>query len=238
MTRNFFIVLLLLIINLTATAQSPIITRVLQQLHLKVEDCKEEFIGENTLHNKSNQSIVVIPKMADSSQEYFALDSYILLVDSNGEIVSQYFEDHTTNGWESDAVRLEHIEIGTTLYPVKKGVDAFAITVNYTGSSQANPYSSTTLSLFMQDKKELTCILKQYEISGYSGEWDTRCAGTSKQEVKTIEIAASATNGYHDLKIANKITNTITTLVGEDCKEHNKHSIRRTVLKFNNERYQ
>lgn len=228
-----------LFIGKTSRAQSNVlVTKVLAQLKIELAQCNEEFIREEQLPYNKNLSVVVIPKYNEKEDDYFTLDSYILLVNNKtGKIISKYFEDADSNGWTSDAVMLERIDIETNPYKIKAGVNAFAIIVGFRGSSNPNPYSNELISIFEPKGAELRCVLKNFESETYGGEWDMHCAGKFKEEQKTLSFAKTTTLGYYDIVVKSKIRNITSVKVKEDCIEKVSTKTAIKVLKFKNGTY-
>lgn len=222
------------------TAQPISLTdKALEQLHINAEACKTELITEKVLPYDKSKSIIVIPKIAIEEEDGFSLDSYILLVDnSTGKILNRFSEPHGENGWESDAVRLHRITIDTAPYKIKEGERAFGIRVAFSGSSQPNPYEYEALSLYLPYSDSLKCVLKNYEISRFNGEWDTRCTGYFTDQQKVLQLSTAKTNHYYNLTVTNTITETTNSFVKEECREQNKTTIEKHILRYRNGQYQ
>ena len=171
-------------------AQSTdLVDKVLTQLKLQRKDCDENLISVKKLPDSPNESIVVIPRLVVSEPDYFSLDSYILIVDSQtGKIRQKFYESQETNGWQSDAITLTSIWIDTAPYFVKEGTRAFGIRVAFTGSSSVNPYNYEMLSLFVREEEKLNRILKNYTTSELHGEWDGNCNGEFEKSNKLLLI--------------------------------------------------
>lgn len=219
--------------------QRVLITKVLAQLNIKLAECNEELIKEQQLPYNKALSVVVIPKYREQEEESFSLDSYILLVNNkSGKIVAKYVEEADDNGWVSDAVRLESIDIDLDPYQLKPGVKGFAIALNFSGSSQPNPYHKTMISIFEPKGTSLKCVLHNFETATYNGEWDMRCEGQFKEVTKTLSFGKTLTQGYYDLLIKSKTKDITSVKVGEDCQEKVKSKTSTKVLKFKKGSYQ
>lgn len=237
---TYIAIICCLFIGRTSYAQSSeLVSKVLAQLKIELTQCNEEFIREKQLPYNKSLSVVVIPKYKEKEEDYFTLDSYILLVNNKtGKIISKYFEDANDNEWVSDAMMLERIDIETNPYKIKSGVNAFAIVLGFRGSSNPNPYNNEHISIFEPKGTALRCVLKNFETETYGGEWDMHCAGKFKQELKTLSFSKNTTQGYYDVIVKSKIKNIVSVKVMDDCKEtvSTKTSIK--VLKFKNGAYQ
>ncbi|WP_143273659.1 hypothetical protein [Aquimarina sp. MAR_2010_214] len=200
---------------------------------------KNDLIISKALPNNAKEIIIVIPEIVDEEEHYFELNSYILIVNNEtGKIINTYFESSTTNNWVSDAVVLTKITIDTAPYKISEKNRAFGIRVHYYGMSKANPYSNTTISLFIKSKNTLKRILKNYDVMDYGGEWDTDCIGEFIDHKKTLIITASKTNSYYNILAKNKITKTKNYIdKNNDCDSMEKVTTMKTVLKYNGEEY-
>ena len=98
--------------------------------------------------------------------------------------------------------------------------------------------SHETISLFIETEDSLQKILNNFDVTEYSGEWDTNCYGEFIRESKTIGISSEKTNGYFDLIISNKITETNNLIdKNNDCISTEKITKVKTTLTFNSTEY-
>jgi len=215
------------------------INNVIKQLNLEKSNCKLDLIASKKRPNNPNETIIVIPEIVEEDESYFELNSHIVIVDNTtGVITNKYFESSKTNDWYSDALRLESITIDTAPYKITENKRAFGIRVYYYGSSMPNPYSHETISLFIETEDSLQKILNNFDVTEYSGEWDTNCYGEFIRESKTIGISSEKTNGYFDLIISNKITETNNLIdKNDDCISTEKITKVKTTLTFNSIEY-
>ncbi|MEE1943637.1 hypothetical protein VRU48_00870 [Pedobacter sp. KR3-3] len=233
------IIALSLLAGNSSYGQSALVAKVLAQLQIESNQCNEELIAEKPLPYHKELSVVVIPKYNEKEEEFFSLDSYILVVNNqSGKIISKYFEEGTTNGWTSDAVRLESIFIDTAPYKVKAGVNAFAIKLAFRGSSNPNPYSSELISIFEPRGAKIKCLLKNFDSETSTGEWDMHCAGEFNEEVKTLSFSKTVSQGYYNIIVKNKIRHIVSTKVNDDCKKKITSKTTTKILRFKNGMYQ
>ena len=239
---KYYILILFFLNNTFSFAQDiDFIKIVSEQLGLDKSKIKRELFTYKTNPNNQSETIVVIPEISNEDEDgyFFELNSYILIVDSKtGKIKNQYYESSKTNNWTSDAIVLSEIIIDTAPYQISEEKRAFGIRVNYYGMSKANPYSNTTITLFIKSKNKLIKILNNYDIMHYSGEWGTKCAGEFIGEKKILIIASNKTNGYYDILVKNKITTT-KNFENEngDCDYEEKRTSQSIRLKYNGEKY-
>ena len=243
MKRSFvFILLMFLFVNVhSQTSQNNFLrNQVLKQLNLKLSNIHEEFYREKKLPNKPSQTLVVIPKYRTNETDneghiFLELDAYIVIADSStGKILYKFVKE---NAWSSDAMVLTEISIDTGLYQLNEKDRAFGIRVSYRGSSNPNPYSYTDLSLFIIQNNVMKRILTNYQITRFSGEWDTRCAGESEDIFGTIDMDKNKTNGFKDLMIKNEITQTKTFNTNDGCDEKVTTKKATKYLKYNGKEY-
>ncbi|MDH7447579.1 hypothetical protein [Aquimarina sp. 2201CG14-23] len=227
-------------VSVNSSEDLNLIDNVIQQLGVNKLKIQEDFIIAKVQPNNSNETIVVIPEIVGEYDEHhFELNSHIVLVNNTtGKITHKYFESSKTNGWESDAIKLSEITIDTAPYMVTKDTRAFGIRVSHYGRSRPNPYSNTTITLFVKSGNALNRVLRHYDVKDYGGEWDTRCAGVSTMVENTLMMSEEKTNAYFDIIVKSKITESKTFVdENEECDEENKTSSKTTVLKFNGKEY-
>ncbi|WP_103070127.1 PA3715 family protein [Aquimarina sediminis] len=220
--------------------EETLIDSVIQQLNLDKQKIKEEFIVSKVQPHNPNETIVVIPEIAGEEDEHlFELNSHIVLVDNTtGKITHKYFESSKTNGWVSDAVILSEISIDTAPYILAKDTRALGVRVFYYGMSKPNPYSNRTISLFVKSGDALKEVL-HYDVEDYGAEWDTQCAGESTSVKNTFIMSEEKTNGYFDIIVKSKITESKTYVDenGECEEEKDKITSKTAVLQFNGKKY-
>ena len=151
-----------LICNSILGQPSELTTKVCNNLDLNIEDCYLSLVSQKVMPSDPSKSIIVLPKIVEKEDDYFILDSYILIVENiTGKILSKYFESHTTNNWTSDAIEIESIKVDTAPYNLNKSTRAFGIRVSYSGPSRVNPYSEETLSLFIEREEKIIPVLTE-----------------------------------------------------------------------------
>lgn len=191
--------------------------------------------------NNSEEAIVVIPEIVKGSEDegFLVLNTHIAIVDLKAKsITHKYFESHKTNGWVSDAIRLDEIMIDSASYFVKENTRAFGIRVKFIGMSRVNPYLNETLSLFVKEKNQLKNILHNYSVELDTGEWNGNCEGEFNNEKKLLILAKNKTHDFFDISVKNTITNT-TNFIKEngDCYYNEKIKREINVLKFDGNQY-
>lgn len=236
---NFFILLLSILGTFNSQAQDEkLISKVLVQLNLKPKDMNMDFIQTKVLPYAKDKTVLVIPKYETNQDddEFYVYDAYIVIADNkSGQILNKYFEK---NKWVSDAIRLDGFTIDTGLYTLSDKIRAFGVRVSYTGSSRVNPYGATDLSLYIPTKNGLKQIADEINIELHTGEWDGNCNGEFQSQEITIDLDNEKTNGFYNLILRNKITNTITTPNGDDCDEKISTSNQTKKLKYNGKTYE
>ncbi|MEZ4859019.1 MAG: hypothetical protein R2781_09435 [Flavobacteriaceae bacterium] len=193
------------------------------------------------LPNSHNEAIVVVPEIAEGNpEEDFSLNTHIAIVAiQNQDITHRYFESFKTNGWLSDAIMLDGIEIDTAPYTVTENNRAFGVKLLFTGSSRANPYYSEVLSLFIKKETHLQKILHHFTVEEYSGELDGPCIGTSFSEKKTLAMEKEKTNGFFNISVRNSLGKTIDFEdENGECQSKDTTSQEISLLKFDGTQYQ
>lgn len=239
--RYFFPSLLLPIFFCLSCKNNLNITdKAIEELGLQKDRIKDELITHATFPNNKAETILVIPEIENEEEGCcFELNSHILIVDSNtGKIKNKYFESAETNKWSSDAVVLTKITIDSLPYQVSKNDTAFGISVEHNGTSKANPYQSLSLSLFIKHKNSLKKVLRNFEVMEYNGEWDTKCKGEFTTNKRTLITTNNLSNGFYDIKVNTKITETKNTKdsIGNCLPEKNRSSTT-SALQFNGKVY-
>ncbi len=144
-------------------------------------------------------------------------DLEVLVADSaRPRILQRYRED---DALQSDAVRISSVTLDTARYRLNESTTAFGVRIGYTGSSRANPYSSTVMNLYVGDGAKLRPVLSKLEVSKERGEWDTNCAGEFENVQRTVAIDAKRDRGYAGLRINSVEESTRNELDDKDCNE-------------------
>lgn len=235
--KTLFSFLLVSIFCFSAQAQSKNLKSVLLQLNIKESDCYKELVVEKTIPYAPDKSVLIVPKIVEREEdEYFLLDSYILIIDNNtGKILNEFFEKEA---WTSDALVLREISIDFAPYKISTNTRAFGVRIKFEGSSRYNPYLTEDLSLFVPEGNVLKRVLKNSDVYSYQGEYTEECKGEIREEKKIIIVTANKTNNYNDLTI--KSTSKVTTISGSngDCDyEDSPGKPIVTTLKFNGTEY-
>ncbi len=224
------------------TQDSLLFNKVLVQLKIKESEINLELATDKILPYSKDKTVLVIPKYLEIENDghgnsSFDLDAYIIIANSiTGKIIHTFYE---SSAWTSDAVSISSIEIDTGLYILNKKTRAFGIRVNYSGSSQVNPYSSTDLSLYIVKKNTLKRILENFNISDYRGEWDTRCTGHFEDSTSVISIDKIQSHYLNNLIIKTTLLETTSspTAIKDDCIEKIKTRISFRKLHYNGTEY-
>ncbi|MFX0558081.1 hypothetical protein ACOCEA_14870 [Maribacter sp. CXY002] len=200
---------------------------------------KTKLITTKVFPESPGETIVVIPEIVDEGVMYFTLNTHIVIADNNTERIKyNYFESHETNGWVSDAVRLDGIEIESNPYKIAEDKEAFGVKVSHFGSSRVNPYSIENLSLFVKSENKLLKVLSNYSIADYGGEWDGDCDGEFNETKKSLMLSQEKTNGYFDIEVTKEMTYTAQFKdKNDECLVNEKNDTKNATLKFNGWRY-
>ncbi|WP_158975708.1 hypothetical protein [Cellulophaga sp. L1A9] len=225
---------------IVASQEIPHLETILNQLELDLSECKTDLIVAKVKPDNSEETIVVIPEIVQEDEDYFELNSHILIIETNtGKIKSRYFEGSLTNEWYSDAVRLAEIKIDTAPYLLSEDTRAFGIRVYYYNNSHPNPYSHETISLYFDENNTLKQVLKNFEMMSYGGEVNSECEADLSGVEKVLILKETKTNGYFDILVKSTVkTTTRKEASNGDCIEEKKITNLDQVLKFKNGKYQ
>ncbi len=233
--RSILVCLVLILSNNILAQPSDLIIHVMDELSISIGDCDEmgQF-PEKVLPYNKDLTVIVIPKTGEKEEGWFALDSYVVVVNNKTKIIKHlYFESYKTSGWESDAVFIYDITIDTARYLVQNNVRAFGVVLHTRNMSQPNPYSSNYISLFVPDGEKLQNILKNFEIYSYGGETDMNCFAEMYSDDKTLILSKNKTNNYFDINVdvLHKSIN-FKEKGDDDCIETETSTNSKQVLKF------
>lgn len=224
----------LLCLAFPAVSASPLIGKVVERLHLRIEDCYEPLLAEKPLPHSPGESVVVIPT-AKEKNGVIDIFSRILVVDNaTGEIKSKY-----TESWRSDTViELWDILIDTAPYLLKENTRAFGIRLNYLEMAGGYPHYRETLTLFIREKEKLVPILQQLEVFDMVSEIGEDCGGKSVDLTGILVISKEKTNGYFNIQLKQKHTvRNLAPLPNGECDEKNTSKTTSRVLKLSEGRY-
>ncbi|SFU20265.1 hypothetical protein SAMN04489724_0282 [Algoriphagus locisalis] len=216
-----------------------LIDDVLTGLELDWVQTKTTMIKTKVFPDNPNEVFLIIPEVVDEGEQFFELNSHILIADKpTGKITHNFFESNQTNQWVSDAIELRNITIDTAQYPLAEETKAYGIQVEYLGMSRVNPYSNQTWSLFIKSGDKLKKILSNYSIKDFRGEWDGDCNGEFVSEEKIVFPGTHKTKGYFDFLVNKKITESKDYKnEDEECQTENSYQFNNSILKFNGTKY-
>ncbi|MGH8082471.1 MAG: hypothetical protein ACREP7_17990 [Lysobacter sp.] len=144
-------------------------------------------------------------------------DLELLVADSNSSKITQRYRE--AGALDSDAIRISSLSLDTARYRLDDKTTAFGLRVNYSGSSRANPYSSTVLSLYVLDGAKLRPVLRKLEVALDRGEWDTNCAGEFENAQRTVAIDSKRDHGYAGLLVSGDEETRRRAAKGDDCED-------------------
>ncbi|WP_319381731.1 hypothetical protein [Thiomicrorhabdus sp.] len=226
--------------NLSDTIDNDaLVLYVLKEIGLAPPSLKTDLVVSKLNPETPNEVIVVIPEVVDEGEEYFELNSHIVIADNrSGKVSHHFFESSQTNEWYSDAIRLKEIILDMAPYRVTDDIRAFGVRVRYVGMSRVNHYENETLTLFIKSGDKLEKILDKYPVRNLNGEWDGECSGEFTETRKTLIMSKQQSKGFYNILLKNKIKIT-TDNVSDDgeCNSNEKTETKTSVLKFNGKKY-
>ncbi|WP_341522385.1 hypothetical protein AABC73_02870 [Pseudomonas sp. G.S.17] len=165
--------------------------------------------------------------------ENIDLDVQVYDLKSNS-VIGRVRELSALNG---DAIYSSGILIDTAEYRLDKTNLAFGIRILWKGSSQANPYSSESLRLYTTNGGELLSHLNGLTTYEYSGEWDTRCAGSFAKRKMTVNVMP-LTELYADLVVKEKVEKIVYHETEGGCEDiRNEREMKTFILSYVQGRY-
>jgi len=148
---------------------------------------------------------------------------------SNKEITNKYsFEINM------DVMQLTEVNFDFAPYMVKNASRAFGLRFHTVGPSKPNPLTEEKLYLFVPEKNTLISVLKDFTSYQYTGEWDMNCAGEFNESNAYFVVSSTSTNGYNDIQVNCKKTNTIKKIVAGECEAKEIGSKEMLTLIFQN----
>ncbi len=100
------------------------------------------------------------------------------------------------NVWESDAYKIDSVEISEVHYPVRRGARVFALVQAWSGSSNVSFYSVGKLGLFEQRGTTIVPLLVDLAIDVYRGE------GCDTHTTRSLRVQGSTTKGYAPIVVS------------------------------------
>lgn len=198
-----------------AQNDQTLIDNVVKNLSLKAETIDAEFTVTKPHPENKNATIVLFGLPQGDEEDARTFDIYLVLADTRtGAILCSLAEKER---YTSDAVRLTGFQIDTAPYKLAANVRAIGIRASYTGSSRPNPFGEETLSLYIQQGKTFTKVLHDFVTYQSTGDWDTNCAGNFSSSKSVLVILPEKTNGYNNIQVNTKTTETENIVKNEDC---------------------
>jgi hypothetical protein len=198
-----------------AQNDQTLIDNVVKNLSLKPEAINAEFTVTKPHPENKNATLVLLALPQGEDEDAFTLDIYLVLADTKtGAILCSLAEKER---YTSDAIRLTSFQIDTAPYKLATNVRAIGIRASYTGSSRPNPFGEETLSLYIQQGKTFVKVLHDFVTYQSTGEWDTNCAGSFSTSKSVLIILPEKTNGYSNIQVNTKTTETENIVKNEDC---------------------
>ncbi|VVE76377.1 PA3715 family protein [Pandoraea sputorum] len=183
------------------------------------------------------QTLAVLPlPQTGSTDDDKVYDVEIVVADSqSGKIVAHRFEKSALT---SDAVVLRSVSLDTAPWRLAPQITAFGVRAGYEGSSRVNPFSQTTLSLYVIDGATLRKIVDNLATQVGGGEWDGNCAGSFSDTSRAISVGPVGKAGYAVLVVSEKTVTTTNKPTRNDCASKESMAKRPNVsLEYDGTRY-
>lgn len=162
------------------------------------------------------QTLAVLPlPQKGSTDDDKVYDVEVLVADSQtGKIIAHNFESSAIT---SDAVQLRSLTLDTAPWRLAPQVLAFGVRASFEGSSRVNPYSQTTLSLYVVDGAKLHKVVNNLSTQQGGGEWDGNCAGSFSDTSRAVSVGPAGKAGYAKLIVSEKTVTTTNKPSRNDC---------------------
>ncbi|MDH7447578.1 hypothetical protein [Aquimarina sp. 2201CG14-23] len=225
----------------TTFSQETLVSSALKVLN--IDASRTDFVFSKITPNNLEETIIVIPEVVNEEDEVYELNTNIVIANNKtGKITHHYFESSKTNGWYSDAIFIESIEIDTTNYKLNRSKNAFGVIVKKRSMSQPNPYNEEIISLFTKEKGGIKKILDSYIIYEDSGIVNVNmnaCYADFKIVANKLSVGDTKTNGYFDILVHKTITqrNFRDDENGECNPKEKIIATEETLLRFNKKEY-
>lgn len=121
------------------------------------------------------------------------------------------------NRLDSDAWFFDSVSLDTSGYRLKEEQAAFGTRVTFSGSSRVNPFSETTLTLYLLEDSTLFPVLRDLPVERFGGEWDGNCAGEFGQLECTLMVVPPEAEGWADLEIHTRRSDIVARVKGDQC---------------------
>lgn len=186
----------------------------------------------------ASQVLAALPMMMNVDgygQGDYGLD--VLVAEAaSGKIIARSYQEAAI---VSDAVQFSGLTLDTARYQVAPGLRAFGVRIQHTGSSRVNPFSSETLSLYVNDGSQLRRVMGDLVVSKGNGEWDGSCAGEFGETKRTLAIGKPGKDGFSRLRVTEITTGSQSVVKGvDDCEEIESSSTTKTFdLDYDGGRY-
>tara|TARA_B100001765_G_C19508998_1_gene345747 strand:+ start:5548 stop:6903 length:1356 start_codon:yes stop_codon:yes gene_type:complete len=185
-----------------------LVNSILMDLKLEWAQIAVEYLLVAELSQVTNETLVIIPEIAEEDEDLLRLNTHMILTNPHsGVITHQLFETYEENGWQSDAIAIESIDLDPLAYRINDHEKAFGIIINFKNNSQPNPYREEVLSLYSKDKNRLKRLLNQYTMYKSMGEVNVNsCYAHFDIIEKELALDTSKTAGFFDINVTTNIT--------------------------------
>ena len=232
MYKSFLVLLLFLFAQYTfsQSLDSALLKSALCQLEIGQDKCFMSLVS--SLEIPKGETILVIPEIEESGDEYAILNSHILILDnSTGSIKSRFFNQ---KAWYTDAERINSIKISYQPYKLNPIFPSIGIVINYEVNSRVNPRGVDELNLYVRNGENIEVVLEKFAVNKSIGDRIALESVAYEVHNKLIESSSIITNGYYDLVVKHSISN-FQFIDGE--KKNITNKLETEVLKYENGTY-
>lgn len=139
---------------------------------------------------------VVAVEGSRSTDDVKTYDVSLLLLDAeNGKVKA---DAKLENVWESDAYKIDGVEVSAESYPLRPGTTVFCLREWWSGSSSISFFDMTKLSLYAQRGAKLVPVLGDLVTDTYQGE------GCDVKITRSVEVQPVSGAGYARIRVSGK----------------------------------
>ncbi|MDQ8033523.1 hypothetical protein [Bordetella genomosp. 1] len=126
-------------------------------------------------------------------------DLDVLLLDRKGfEVRARHL---MTGVLSEDTIMISALALDTAAYEVRPGERAFGVRITRRAMSRTNPYSETSLRLFLPQGEALLPVLDGLIVDQERGEWDGRCQGWIEEHYVMLAVGRRQPDGWNALDL-------------------------------------
>ncbi|WP_437881941.1 hypothetical protein [Pseudomonas sp. LRF_L74] len=133
-------------------------------------------------------ALLAVPMPRADFGDYGETDLQLLVVEvRSGKVVQRRLEYNLLD-W--DAIAVSEVAFDTAPYRLQGDDLAFGVRITRANHSRVNPFSESSLNLYLPQGKTLKPVLRALMVERRQGEWDDRCEGDWTTRALTVGVEA------------------------------------------------